>query len=221
MEASPGMKKGTDEIIKNKPMRKIIVLSFITLDGVMQAPGGPEEDPSDSFKYGGWSAPYNDEISGKLMQKQMEPTDILLGRKTFEIFANYWPEHADYWPGITDVTKYALSKTLSNSDPVVTRWKNSVILKSLEDIEKLKNSNGPDIKVWGSSKLVQLLLQHDLVDEFWLNIHPVILGKGKKLFDNGAVPRAFTLAESTVTPSGVIMANYKRAGEVMTGTVGA
>jgi len=203
-------------------MRKITVLSFITLDGVMQAPGGPEEDPSEDFKYGGWSAPYEgDEVSDKVMQKQLEPADLLLGRKTFEIFANYWPEHADYWPGVTDVTKYALSNTITNSDPIASRWKNSVILKSVADIEKLKNSEGPDIKIWGSSKLVQLLLKHDLVDEFWLNIHPVILGKGKRLFDNDAMPAAFTLVESTVTPGGVIMANYKRAGEVKTGTVGA
>jgi dihydrofolate reductase len=201
-------------------MRKITVLSFITLDGVMQAPGAPEEDPSEGFKYGGWTAPYGDEVSGKVMQKQMEPADLLLGRKTFEIFANYWPEHADYWPGVTDVTKYTLSNTITSSDPIATRWKNSVILKSVADIEKLKNSEGPDIKIWGSSKLVQLLLKHDLVDEFWLNIYPVLLGKGKKLFDNDAMPAAFTLAESTVTPSGVIMANYKRAGEVKTGTVG-
>jgi dihydrofolate reductase len=201
-------------------MRKITVLSFITLDGVMQAPGAPEEDPSEGFKYGGWTAPYGDEVSGKVMQKQMEPADLLLGRKTFEIFANYWPEHADYWPGVTDVTKYALSNTITNSEPIASRWKNSVILKSVADIENLKNSEGPDIKIWGSSKLVQLLLKHDLVDEFWLNIYPVLLGKGKKLFDNDAMPAAFTLVESTVTSDGVIMANYKRAGEVKTGTVG-
>jgi dihydrofolate reductase len=201
-------------------MRKITVLSFITLDGVMQAPGGPEEDPSDGFKYGGWTAPYNDEVAGKVMQKQLEPADLLLGRKTFEIFANYWPEHADYWPGVTDVTKYTLSNTITNADPIATRWKNSVIIKSVEDIKKLKNSEGPDFKIWGSSKLVQLLLKHDLVDEFWLNIHPVILGGGKKLFGDDAMPRSFELVESTATPSGVIMANYKRAGEVKTGTVG-
>ena len=202
-------------------MRKITVLSFITLDGVMQAPGGPEEDPSEDFKYGGWAAPFDDEAAGKVMQKQLEPADLLLGRKTFEIFANYWPEHADYWPGIIDVTKYALSNTITDSDSIVTRWKNSVIIKSVEDIKKLKSSEGPDIKIWGSSKLVQLLLRHDLVDEFWLNIHPVILGRGKKLFGDDAIPGSFTLAESTTTPTGVIMANYRRAGEVKTGTMGA
>jgi len=197
-------------------MRKIIVLSFITLDGVMQAPGGPKEDTSGGFKYGGWSAPYGDKVSGKVMQKQMEPSDMLLGRKTFEIFAGYWPEHADYWPGVNEVTKYVLSKTMKKSD-----WKNSVFLKSLTDIKKLKNSKGSAIKVWGSGELTQLLLKNDLVDELWLKIYPVTLGKGKKLFDKGTIPAAFTLTESTVTPSGVIIANYRRAGKVKTGTMGA
>lgn len=197
-------------------MRKIIVLSFITLDGVMQAPGGPEEDTSGGFQYGGWSAPYGDEISGTIMEKQMQPADLLLGRKTFEIFASYWPEHADFWPGINDVTKYVLSNTMEKSD-----WKNSVFLESLEDIEKLKNAAGSDIKVWGSGELVQLLLKNDLVDELWLKIYPLTLGKGKKLFDNDTSAAAFTLTESTITPSGVIIANYKRAGKVKTGTIGA
>jgi dihydrofolate reductase len=197
-------------------MRKIIVLSFITLDGVMQAPGGPEEDPSGGFKYGGWTAFYGDEASAEVMQKQMEPADLLLGRKTFDIWAAYWPKHAEYWPGVNDVTKYVLSNTIKKSD-----WKNAVFLTNVEEIEKLKNSEGSDLKVWGSSKLVQLLLKHDLVDEFWLNIHPVLLGKGKKLFDDSAIPAAFSLIESTVTPSGLIMANYRRAGKVKTGTAGA
>ncbi len=197
-------------------MRKIVVLSFISLDGVMQAPGGPEEDTSGGFRYGGWTAPYLDEDYGKLMEKLMKPSDLLLGRKTFEIFASYWPEHADNWPGINDVTKYVMSRTMKKSD-----WKNSVILTSLEDIKKLKNSEGSDIQVWGSSELIQLLLKNDLVDEFWLNIFPLTLGEGKKLFSNGPIPAAFTLTESIVTPGGVIIANYKRAGEVRTGTVGA
>jgi dihydrofolate reductase len=197
-------------------MRKIIVLSMITLDGVMQAPGAHEEDTSGGFKYGGWVAPYFDEVYGKVMEKQMKPADLLLGRKTFETFAHYWPEHENGWPGINDVTKYVLSGTMKKSD-----WKNSVFLESLEDIKKLKNSEGTEIKVWGSSELIHLLLKNDLVDELWLNIYPLILGKGKKLFDNSAVPAAFTLTESTVTPSGVIIANYKRAGNVRTGTVGA
>ena len=197
-------------------MRTITVISMITLDGVMQAPGGPGEDRSGGFKYGGWVAPYFDEVGGKAMEKQMKPADLLLGRKTFQIFAGYWPKHENGWPGISDVTKYVLSRTMKRSD-----WKNSVFLKNLADIKKLKRSKGSDIKVWGSGELIQLLLKNDLVDELWLIIHPLTLGKGKKLFDNGAIPAAFTLIESTVTPRGVIIANYKREGKVKTGTVGA
>ena len=200
-------------------MRKIIVLSFITLDGVMQAPGGPDEDTSDGFKYGGWTAPYfyeADEAAGKLMEKQMKSADLLLGRKTFEIFASYWPEHADYWPGINDVTKYVMSRTMEKSD-----WKNSVFLKSVEDIEKLKKSEGSDIQVHGSGNLAQTLLKHDLVDELWLKTFPITLGMGKRLFGEGTKASAFTLTDSLVTSNGVIFANYKRAGEVRTGTVGA
>jgi dihydrofolate reductase len=196
-------------------MRKIIVLSFVTLDGVMQAPGGPEEDKSGGFRHGGWVAPYFDEASGKAMAKQMEPADLLLGRKTFGIFASYWPEHEAQWPGINDATKYVMSKTMKKSD-----WKNSVFLKSLADIKKLKGTKGPDLQVHGSGRLIQLLLKNDLVDELWLKFFPLTLGKGKKLFDDGTVPAAFTLMESMVTPSGVIFANYRRAGKVKTGTVG-
>ncbi|RVT76630.1 dihydrofolate reductase [Flavobacterium sufflavum] len=197
-------------------MRKIIILSFITLDGVMQAPGGPEEDKSGGFKYGGWLAPYGDEVFAKVLEKQMQAADLLLGRKTFEIFASYWPEHEKGWPGINEVTKYVLSKTVKKSN-----WKNSVFLKNLEDIKKLKATEGSDIKVWGSANLVQTLLENDLVDELWLKIFPLTLGKGKKLFDFGTIAAAFTLIESTVTPSGIIIANYKRAGKVETGTIGA
>jgi len=197
-------------------MRKIIVLTFMTLDGVMQAPGGPEEDQSGDFKYGGWSAPFTDEVSGTIMQKQMEATDILLGRKTFDIFEDYWPKHADYWPGINDVTKYVLSNTKENSD-----WNNTRFLTSVADIEKLRNSEGSDIKVWGSGELVQLLLKHDLVDELWLKIYPVLLGKGKTIFSHDTMPTTLELTESTVTPSGVIFVNYKRGGEVKTGNLGA
>jgi dihydrofolate reductase len=198
-------------------MRKIIVISMITLDGVMQAPGGPEEDTSGVFKYGGWAAPYGDEVGGKVVQKELNQTaDYLLGRKTFDIWASFWPKHADIWPGINDGTKYVMSKTMKKSD-----WKNTVFLESLADIKKLKNSEGSDIQVWGSGKLVQLLLKNDLVDELWLKIYPLTLGEGKKLFDNGTIPAAFTLIESLVTPSGVIITNYRRAGKVKTGTVGA
>jgi dihydrofolate reductase len=203
-------------------MRKIIVLSMITLDGVMQAPGGPKEDTSGAFKYGGWSAPYGDEVGGKVVQKELkQPADYLLGRKTFEIWADYWPEHGDFWPGINEGTKYVFSKSMKKSDPLVSGWKNSVVIKNLADIKKLKNSKGADIQVWGSSELVQLLLKNDLVDELRLKIHPLTLGKGKKLFDNGTIPAAFTLMESIVTSTGVIIVNYKRSGKVKTGTIGS
>ena len=197
-------------------MRKIIVLSMITLDGVMQAPGGPKEDKSGGFKYGGWTASYGDEVYAKAVEKELKPADYLLGRKTFDIWAGYWPEHADFWPGINEGTKYVMSKTRKKSD-----WKNTVFLKRLADIKKLKKSKGSDIQVWGSSKLIQLLLKNDLVDELWLKIHPLTLGKGKKLFDNGVIPAAFKIIESTVTPGGVIIVYYKRDGKVKTGTVGS
>ena len=197
-------------------MRKITVLQFITLDGVQQAPGGQEEDTSGGFKYGGWTAPYGDEVAAGVMQKQLARADLLLGRNTFRIFESYWPTHGDHWPGVNEVTKYVLSNTVTKSS-----WNNVQFLTSLEDIKKLKNSDGPDIKIWGSGQLVRLLLKHELVDEFWLNIYPIILGKGKKLFGDDALPAGFALVESTVTSTGVIMANYKRAGEVKTGNVGA
>jgi len=191
-------------------MRKIIVTTNVTLDSVVQAPMGSEEDTSGDFKYGGWTAANADAITGKSVQKEMNQTaDYLLGRKTFEIFASFWPEHSNMWPGINNGTKYILSKTVKNSD-----WKNTVFLDSLEDIKQLKISEGPDIQVWGSSELTHLLLENGLVDELHLRIFPVILGKGKKLFDNGAVPTAFTLTENVVTSKGVIIAHYKRSGEM-------
>jgi dihydrofolate reductase len=195
-------------------MRKITVLSMISLDGVMQAPGGPEEDTSGGFRWGGWTAPYSDEAGGKVLERLMQPADILLGRRTFEIWEDYWPHHADFWKGINKVTKYVLSTTRTNSD-----WNASVFLKNLADIKQIKASTGLDIQVWGSSELIQLLLKNDLVDELWLMIYPLTLGEGKKLFKDGPIPAAFTLAESTVTSTGVILANYKRAGEVKTGRV--
>jgi dihydrofolate reductase len=200
-------------------MRKIIVQEFITLDGVMQAPGGPDEDTSSGFKYGGWTAPYfsqADKEADELMQKWLKPTDLLLGRKTFEIFAAYWPEHTDIWPGIMDVTKYCVSTTTDKSD-----WQNSVFLKGVDDIKKLKDSEGGDIQVIGSGNLVQTLLKHDLVDELRLMTFPITLGTGKRLFAEGTMPAAFTMTESFVASNGVIYAGYKRAGDVETGTVGA
>jgi dihydrofolate reductase len=197
-------------------MRKIIVLEFISLDGVMQAPGGQEEDTSGGFKYGGWTVPYFDDFSGKIMGEQMkQPYSLLLGRKTFEIFASYWPKHADDWPGINESTKYVVSKTLDSTD-----WKNSVFLKGdvVKELKKLKQEDGPDLKVWGSGNLVQTLLKNDLVDELLLKIYPVILGKGKRLFEEGVNPAAFKLMETKTSPSGVIFANYKRSGKVETGS---
>ena len=196
-------------------MRKIISISFISLDGVIQSPGSPEEDPSGNFSHGGWVSPFNEDLDNHLMQKLLQPTDLLLGRKTFEIWEDYWPENAGNWPGINEVTKFVLSATREKSN-----WVNSVFVKDLPSIKNLRDSPGPDLKVWGSSKLVQLLLENDLIDEFWLLIFPLILGTGKRLFGEGAIPAAFTLTESLVTPNGVILVNYKRKGPVKTGTIG-
>ena len=190
----------------------MVVGSFITLDGVMQAAGGPEV----GFPYGGWSAPYYDEALDKIAESQKQPArDLLLGRKTFEVFASFFPEHEDIWPGVNAVTKYVVSSTLETPD-----WNNSVILRSVDDIKALKQSEGAELQVHGSGKLVQTLLQHDLVDELWLLIHPVVLGTGNKLFADGTIPAAFRLIESTATPSGVIAAHYQRAGDIQTGTMG-
>ncbi|MFT3934863.1 MAG: dihydrofolate reductase family protein [Chitinophagaceae bacterium] len=203
-------------------MRKIIVLSMVTLDGVIQAPGGPKEDLSGGFKYGGWTAVYSDEINTNAVKAELkEPADYLLGRKTFKIWAAYWPSHGDFWPRINEGAKYVFSKKLKKTDPMITGWNNSALIKTVGDIKKIKASKGPDLHVWGSSELVQLLLKNDLVDELRLKIHPLTLGKGKKLFSNGAIPAAFTLKDSSVTTTGVILANYKRAGKVKTGNVGA
>ena len=194
---------------------------MITLDGVMQGPGGPKEDTSGGFKYGGWMAPYSDDVYDKVVREELKPADYLLGRKTFKIWAGYWPEHGDFWPGINEGAKYVFSKSMKKSHPMITGWKNSAVIKNVADIKKLKAQKGPDIQVWGSSELVKLLLKNDLVDELRLKIHPLTLGKGKKLFDKGPIPAAFTLTESIVTPRGVIIATYKRAGKVKTGTAGA
>jgi dihydrofolate reductase len=200
-------------------MRKIIVQEFITLDGVMQAPGGPDEDTESGFTFGGWTAPYfneADEAGNSMMAKWMQPADLLLGRKTFDIFETYWPEHADLWPGIMDVTKYCVSTTKDTST-----WKNSVFLKSVDDIKKLKDGEGGDIQVIGSGNLVQALLKNDLVDELRLMTFPITLGTGKRLFEEGTIAAAFTLGDNLVTPNGVFFASYMRAGDVKSGTVGA
>ena len=197
-------------------MRKIIVLSFITLDGVMQGPGGPTEDTSGNFTSGGWTVPYFDEFLGNVMGEQMsKPFDLLLGRKTFEIFASYWPHHEDEWPGLNKATKYVASNTLTTHE-----WGKSVFLKGdvAAEIKKLKQQEGPDLQVHGSGNLIQTLLKQNLVDEFWLKIFPITLGPGKRLFAEGAIPVAFTLQEAKISPLGVIVASYKRAGEVETGS---
>jgi dihydrofolate reductase len=199
-------------------MRKIIILEFITLDGVMQAAGGPEE----GFKYGGWTAPYfadADTAAGEFMNKQMKPADLLLGRKTYEIFAGFWPEHGDMWPGVNDVTKYVVSDA-----PMELAWQNSKLITGddvVAQIKKIKQSDGLDLQVHGSSVLAQTLFEHDLVDELWLKIFPITLGTGKRLFGRGTIPAAFTLTDSFIAPNGVIFANYKRAGDVTLGLVGA
>lgn len=197
-------------------MRKIIVLTFVSLDGVMQGPGGPTEDPSGNFTLGGWTVPYFDEFLGQVMTEQMDqPFDLLLGRKTFEIFASYWPQHEEEGAGINKATKYVASNTLKSHE-----WQKSVFLSGdvPEEIKKLKAEEGPDLQVHGSANLIQTLLEHDLVDEFWLKIFPVTLGMGKRLFDNGTIPASYTMLDSKTSPSGVIVATLKRAGEVKTGS---
>ena len=197
-------------------MRKIIVLTFITLDGVMQGPGGPTEDTSGNFTYGGWTVPYFDDFLGQEMSEQMsKPFDLLLGRKTFEIFASYWPQHQEEGAGINNATKYVVSNTLTTHE-----WSKSVFLSGnvVDEIKQLKQQDGPDLQVHGSSNLIQTLLKHDLVDEFWLKIFPVTLGIGKRLFDQGTIPVSYTLVESKSSPSGVMIASFQRAGEVKTGS---
>jgi dihydrofolate reductase len=201
-------------------MRKLIVLSFISLDGVMQAPGGPEEDPTGGFKHGGWVAGYFDDFFGKVMVKQMsKPFDLLLGRKTYEIFAAHWPyvktNEDPIAAGINSAKKYVASKTLKTFD-----WSNSELIKGdvAKEVKKLKEQDRPEIQVHGSGNLIQTLLKHDLVDELWLKIFPVTLGRGKRLFAEGTIPAGFKLLESETSPAGVIIATYMRAGEVKTGS---
>ncbi len=200
-------------------MRKIIVLENISLDGVIQAPGGPDEDKSDGFAYGGWAAPYHDQdeaIETALNKMLNMPLDLLLGRKTFDIWAAFWPQHGDIWPGVNTATKYVASNTKTSSD-----WQPSVFLNGdiAEKVAKIKQQEGPDLHVWGSGDLLQTLIKHDLVDTFWLMIYPVTLGEGKRLFAEGTLPAAFKVTESIVGSNGVILVNYERAGAVQTGTV--
>jgi dihydrofolate reductase len=201
-------------------MRKLIVLSFVTLDGVMQAPGGPEEDPTGGFEYGGWIVNYWDDFLGSTMDEQMaKPFDLLLGRKTYEIFAAYWPYAKSDDPiavKFNSAKKYVVSTTLQKLD-----WSNSMLVKGsiVQEIEKLKQQDGPELQVYGSSNLIQTLLKHDLIDEFRLKIFPITLGTGKRLFGNGTIPAGLKLIDSRTSTTGVIVATYERAGKVKTGSV--
>ncbi len=196
------------------------MLTFITLDGVMQAPGGPEEDTSNNFKYGGWQAPYADEHLMQVMTKQLsEPFDLLLGRKTYDIFAGYWPNHPEIEVVATPFNK--CTKYVVSHNEIDLPWKGSELITGdvVARLKELKAGNGPMLQVHGSGNLVQTLLKNDLVDELWLKTYPIILGSGKKLFTDGIKPAAFELMESSISPNGVIFANYKRAGDVQTGSM--
>ena len=197
-------------------MRKINVLTFMTMDGVMQGPGGPEEDTSNGFNRGGWSVGYFDEAVGQEMAKQMgKKFDLLLGRRTYEIFKAYWPKSKD--PGadlINNATKY-----VATNRPLAKEW-STIRLEGdvTEAIRKLKAESGPELQVHGSGTLIQTLLANDLVDELWLKIFPVTLGSGRRLFADGTIPAGFALVESSASPSGVIIAKYARAGDVKSGS---
>ena len=194
------------------------MLSFVTLDGVMQAPGGPDEDTSGSFKHGGWSVGYWDGAMGEVMSEQMgHPYDLLLGRKTYEIFAAYWPKAKDVpgADGLNRARKYVVSRT-----PKKLSWNNSALVTGNvpEEIRRLKRQEGPELQVHGSSNLIQTLLKHDLVDEFYLKIFPVTIGHGKRLFGDGTMSASFKLLESKTSSTGVIVATYRRDGEIKTGS---
>jgi len=193
-------------------MRKLIVLEHISLDGVIQSPGGSEEDTSGGFALGGWISSFSNPVLGTLLRRQMNSKfDLLLGRKTYEIWAPYWPHHGDIWPGANAATKYVASNTLTTGE-----WQPSVFLKGdiAEKVAKIKQQQGPDLHVWGSGKLIQTLIKHDLVDTFWLMIYPLTLGSGKRLFAEGTIPALFKVTESKVTSIGVIVVNYEHAGEI-------
>jgi len=197
-------------------MRKLVVLTFVSLDGVMQAPGGKGEDPSNDFEHEGWSVPYFDQKLGEEMSQQMsEPFDLLLGRKTYDLFAAYWPSHPQEGEGINKATKYVVS-----NGAVDTSWKETIQIRGdiIAEIKKLKQQNGPMLQVHGSSMLLQALWANNVVDELWLKIFPVVIGKGKRLFEQGVKPTAFELVKSSTTPSGVLIANYRLSGEVKTGS---
>jgi dihydrofolate reductase len=198
-------------------MRKLAINTFLTLDGVMQAPGGPEEDPTGGFTHGGWSVNYWDEAMGERMGAALNrPFDLLLGRRTYEIFAAHWPHSSD--PGadvLNNATKYVASRTLDRVE-----WSNSRLLEGdpADAVARLKAEDGPEIQVHGSSNLIQTLLQHDLVDEYRLWIFPLVLGTGKRLFADGAIPRGMKLVESATSTTGVVITTYERGGDVEYGS---
>ena len=199
-------------------MRKLIVSTFLTLDGVMQAPGGPGEDDSGGFTYGGWSVNYWDDRMGQVMGEAMgKPFDLVLGRKTYDIFAAHWP-HATDDPGakpLNDATKYVASR----SEPTLS-WSNSVLIEgdAAEGIAALKKEDGPELQVHGSSNLIQTLLQHNLVDQFRLWVFPLVIGSGKRLFSDGTIPAGLKLLGTKVSTTGVVMNTYEPAGEIVTGS---
>ncbi|BDI23338.1 dihydrofolate reductase family protein [Herbiconiux sp. L3-i23] len=197
-------------------MRSIVALTFVSLDGVMQAPGGKGEDSSGGFDLEGWTVPYFDETAAQLMARQMTPPlDLLLGRRTYDIFAGYWPQHEELGGGpLNAATKYvATHRDLDVDWPTTIRLRDDVV----GHLRELKVGDGPTLQVHGSSDFLQTLFANDLVDELWLKIFPVTLGRGKRLFRDGVIPARFELTESTVTPGGVIFASYRRSGDVATG----
>ena len=199
-------------------MRRLIVSTFLTLDGVMQAPGGPGEDDSGGFAYGGWSVNYWDDLMGRVMGEAMSvPFDLVLGRRTYEIFAAFWPTAPEEAGGkpLNDATKYVASRTSPSLD-----WATSVHLEgdAAEAVAELKRGDGPELQVHGSGNLIQTLMRHDLVDEYRLWVFPVVLGSGKRLFADGTIPAALRLVDTKVSTTGVVIGTYEPAGEVVTGS---
>jgi dihydrofolate reductase len=210
-------------------MRKIIVTAFISLDGVIQAPGGPEEDPTGGFEYGGWTTTYGDDVLGAAIGEGMSrPFDLLLGRNTYDIFAAHWPyiptdpSSDGYNPGEAGIARTfnSVTKYVATHEPDTLSWENSRSLGKdvVAAARALKKEDGPALLIWGSSKLIQQLLAADLVDEFRLMIYPLVFGKGKRLFGDGTIPAAFRLETSQATTTGVIIATYRRNGEIRTGS---
>lgn len=199
-------------------MRKVVAATFLSLDGVMQAPGGPEEDTAGGFSHGGWTFHYWDEVMGEAMGKAFEtPFDLLLGRRTYEIFAAHWPHAGDEDP-IAKVFNRVTKYVATSSDTPLT-WQNSVALHDpAAEVAKLKQQDGPNLLIQGSSVLIQTLLKHDLIDEIDVMVFPLILGKGKRMFGEGALPAALKLVDSKASSTGVVMSRYRREGEIKTGS---